>query len=175
MSRQVKDVCRRVMLVNYFAVDKIGKSGGLSLMWSSDIDVKITYYSIHHIDMQVQTKNRKFQGCKRVYGHLETNQKKHTWTLLRRLSGLFSLSWLCFGDFKEILNCLQYLQSCSFSFQMMLQHRRTCYSCPLLLANHLLIFVSSTSLHLSTFFESVSQCLLFHCLFHIGCCFIKHA
>lgn len=175
MSRHVKDVCRRVMLVNYFAVDKIGKSGGLSLMWSLDIDVKVTSYNRHHIEMQVQTAKRKFQGCTGVYGHLETNQKKHTWTLLRRLSGLFSLPWLCFEDLKEILNCLQYIQSCSFSFQMMLQHGRTWYSCPLPLANHPLIFVSSTSIHLSTFFESISQCLLFHCLFHTGYCFLKLA
>lgn len=60
MSRQVKDVRRRVMLVNYFAVDKIGKSGGLSLMWSLDIDVKVTSCSRHHIEMQVQTAKRKF-------------------------------------------------------------------------------------------------------------------
>ena len=31
-------------------------------------------------------------------------QKQHSWTLLQRVSGLFNLSWLCFGDFNEILN-----------------------------------------------------------------------
>ena len=30
-------------------------------------------------------------------------QQQHTWTLLRRLSSLFNLSWLYFGDFNEIL------------------------------------------------------------------------
>ena len=42
--------------------------------------------------------------CIGVYGHPQASQKKHTWTLLRRLTGLFSLLWLCFGDFNEILN-----------------------------------------------------------------------
>lgn len=31
-------------------------------------------------------------------------QKKHTLTLLRRLVGLSSYPWLCFGDFNEILH-----------------------------------------------------------------------
>lgn len=41
--------------------------------------------------------------CIGVYGHVETSKKKHMWTLLRRLVGLSSSPWLCFGDFNEIL------------------------------------------------------------------------
>lgn len=47
------------MLDNYFAVHRIGESGGLALMSSSDIDVKITSCSRLHIDMQVQKANGK--------------------------------------------------------------------------------------------------------------------
>ena len=39
-----------------------------------------------------------------MYGHLEVNKKWHTWTLMRRLSGLFFYPWICFGDFNEIQN-----------------------------------------------------------------------
>ena len=39
-----------------------------------------------------------------IYGHPEANQKKHTWTLLRRLADLVVSPWLCFGDFNEVLN-----------------------------------------------------------------------
>lgn len=59
MSKHVKEVRRRVMLDNYFAVHRIGESGGLALMSSSDIDVKITSCSRLHIDMQVQKANGK--------------------------------------------------------------------------------------------------------------------
>ena len=104
MSVQVKEVCRRLKLDNSFAVDRIGKSGGLALIWSSDINVRITSYSRHHIDMQVQKAYGKLWKCTGIYRHPETKQKKHTWTLLKRLAGLSSLPWLCFGDFKEILN-----------------------------------------------------------------------
>lgn len=39
-----------------------------------------------------------------MYGHPELNQKMFTWELLRRLVALYSLPWLCFGDFHEVLN-----------------------------------------------------------------------
>ena len=94
-------------LDNPFAVDRIGKSGGLALIWSSDIDVRITSYSRHHINMQVQRADGKLWRCTGIYGHPKTQQKKHTWTLLKRLAGLFSLPWLCFRDFNEILNLNQ--------------------------------------------------------------------
>lgn len=73
-------------------------------MWSKDIDVQIKSCSRHHIDMYVKNTNKKCWRCTRVYGHPKANEKKHTWTLLRRLAGLSSLPWLCFGDFNEILN-----------------------------------------------------------------------
>lgn len=56
------------------------------------------------MDAVVQFENRKQWRCTCVYGHPEMQQKHHTWTLLQRLSGLFNLSWLCFGDFNKILN-----------------------------------------------------------------------
>lgn len=92
------------MFDNYFAMDRIGKSGGLAIMWSSEITVQITFYSRHHIDMQVQKANGKLWRCTGVYEHPKASERKHTWTLLRSLSGLFSLPWLCFGDFNEILH-----------------------------------------------------------------------
>ena len=41
--------------------------------------------------------------CTRVYGHPETSQRYHTWTLLKRLAVIFSLPWCCLGDFNEVL------------------------------------------------------------------------
>lgn len=73
-------------------------------MWSSDMAVQICSYSRHHIDFQIQNTGGKSCRCTGVYRHPQASQKKHTWTLLRRLAGLFSLPWLCFGNFNEILN-----------------------------------------------------------------------
>lgn len=42
-------------------------------------------------------------GDAQEYRYPKSNKKKHSWTLLRRMSGLSSLPWLCFSDFNEIL------------------------------------------------------------------------
>lgn len=89
---------------NCFNVSRNGMGGGLALMWSNDVDVNIVSYSNHHIDTVVKSAKGLKWRCTGIYGHPEGPQKKHTWTLLRRLAGLFSFPWLCFGDFNEILN-----------------------------------------------------------------------
>lgn len=59
-------------------------------MWNSEINVNITSFSSHRIDAEVQTEHGKWMRCIGIYGNPETAQKRHTWTLLRRLAGLSS-------------------------------------------------------------------------------------
>lgn len=43
---------------SYFSVDKVGiSSGGLTLIWMSEIDVSIWSYSMGHIDARVVLRN----------------------------------------------------------------------------------------------------------------------
>lgn len=100
-SRQVNEECRRFKLGNCFTVSRKGKSGGIAMMWTSNISMNIVSYGRHP---EVQYGNGKTWWCIGVYGHPYTQQKKHTWTSLRRLVGLSSKPWLCSGDFSEILN-----------------------------------------------------------------------
>ena len=103
-SAQIREECEKLNFDKCFAVSKKGKSGGITMMWSSDINVNILFYNRHYIDVEVQYGSGKKWRCTGVYGHPKTQQKKHTWTLLRRLTGLSSKPWLCFGDFNEILS-----------------------------------------------------------------------
>ncbi|KAL9462155.1 hypothetical protein AB3S75_000204 [Citrus x aurantiifolia] len=89
---------------NCFAVSSKGKSGGLAMLWNSETNVNISSFSSHYIDAEIVTENGDQMRCTGIYGHPEANQKKQTWTLLRRLVGLSSSSWLCFGDFNEIMH-----------------------------------------------------------------------
>ncbi|GAV68225.1 hypothetical protein CFOL_v3_11728 [Cephalotus follicularis] len=41
---------------------------------------------------------------KRIYGHPGTHQRKDKWNLLRELSHQQTISWVCYGDFNEILH-----------------------------------------------------------------------
>ena len=53
-SGQVKKVCNQLAIENVFVVDSEGKSGGLAIMWNTDMAVQIKSYSRHHINFQVQ-------------------------------------------------------------------------------------------------------------------------
>lgn len=74
------------------------------MLWNPDINVEIKSYSKHHVDGVVHSEKGSYWRCIGVYGHPESDQKKHTWELLRRLAVLSFLPWLCFGDFNEVLN-----------------------------------------------------------------------
>lgn len=65
---------------------------------------KLKSFNKHHIDAEILMENRKQIQCTGVYSNPDMRQRKHTWTLLRRLSGLSSTPWLCFSDFNEILH-----------------------------------------------------------------------
>jgi exonuclease III len=54
-SHRVEGIKLRVGFHNVFVVDSVGKSGGLALMWSDNIQVDIQNYSPRHINSMVKT------------------------------------------------------------------------------------------------------------------------
>lgn len=87
-----------------FSVNKNGLGGGLAMLWNLDVEIYIASFSHHHIDANVCNEKGKNWRCTGVCGNLEASQKRHTWTLLRRLVGFSSSPCLCCGDFNEILH-----------------------------------------------------------------------
>ncbi|KAH6762363.1 hypothetical protein C2S52_019796 [Perilla frutescens var. hirtella] len=75
-----------------------GRKGGLALLWTSEWTVHVLSSSSHHINADID--NWRFSG---VYGWAENNLTHLTWDLLRDLCKEGSKSWLCAGDFNEIL------------------------------------------------------------------------
>ena len=73
-------------------------------MWKKELDVQILSYSTGHIDTLVKETGVdcrwRFTG---FYGCPETKNRKHSWTLLKRLSKERQEPWLCAGDFNEIM------------------------------------------------------------------------
>ncbi|KAL9419818.1 hypothetical protein AB3S75_037560 [Citrus x aurantiifolia] len=89
---------------NCFAVSSSGKRGGLAMMWSENVNLEIKSYSKHHIDTCIQTAEGSYWRGTVVYGNPKMEERKHTWELLKRLSGLLSLPWICFGDVNDIMH-----------------------------------------------------------------------
>lgn len=93
---------------NIFAVDSMGRSGGLALLWRDDILVEIQNYSRRHINAIISQDNNgpkwKFTG---FYRHPNTTKHTEAWFLLRHLSHLQPNPWLCMGDFNEIVSLFE--------------------------------------------------------------------
>ena len=82
-----------------------GRSGGLALLWKKELKVDVQSYSDSHIDAIVDQgvigKKWRITG---FYGNPETSKRLDSWVLLKCLSTLNSLPWVCLGDFNELMD-----------------------------------------------------------------------
>lgn len=122
---------KRLGLYNCFVVGKSCMGGGLAMLWKDDLDLEIASYSNHHIDAIVREVDGKQWRCTGIYGHPEVGQKRHTWTLLKRLAGLFTYPWICFGDFNEILNPNEKISGNDRNLNMVDEFREAVRECKL--------------------------------------------
>ncbi|XP_021723977.1 uncharacterized protein LOC110691367 [Chenopodium quinoa] len=85
-------------------VDSMGRSGGLAMLWRKGIDIVLRSMSVHHIDVEVRDGLRdmvwRLTG---FYGWPEIQNRVLSWKLLEDLASQSQLTWVCLGDFNEIL------------------------------------------------------------------------
>jgi hypothetical protein len=87
-----------------FAVDPVGRSGGLALLWKNFDRLEIYNYSRFHIQAIVKdNEGNAYWKLTGFYGHPEHDKRKESWALLKHLKATPSLPWCCAGDFNEIL------------------------------------------------------------------------
>jgi len=90
---------------NVFCVDCKGRSGGLLLFWSSDIDLEVQNFSQRHVNAVIHSSDIgvswKFTG---FYGHPDPMKRQESWSLLRCLADLNPSPWFVCGDFNEIIS-----------------------------------------------------------------------
>jgi hypothetical protein len=72
--------------VGLFAVDPVGKSGRLALLWREVEEIEIQNYSRCHINAIVTNTTTGVQWkLTEFYDHLEWNKRKESWDLLQHL------------------------------------------------------------------------------------------
>ncbi|GAV86647.1 hypothetical protein CFOL_v3_30074, partial [Cephalotus follicularis] len=86
---------------NCLAVDTEGRRCRLSLLWNEEVDLSIKSFSQSHFDLSGSTKKWRLMG---IYGNPEAHHCHETWSLLCNLASQHNISWLCMGDFNEILS-----------------------------------------------------------------------
>nr|XP_027077000.1 uncharacterized protein LOC113700749 [Coffea arabica] len=87
----------------YVRVYAKGTSGGLALLWKKDLDISLNRFANSFINRNVHMPNytRRLTG---FYGHPDASKRKYSWDSLRQLSNQSQLSWLCIGDYNEVLS-----------------------------------------------------------------------
>ncbi|CAM8967066.1 unnamed protein product [Rhodiola kirilowii] len=86
---------------NCFVVDSRGKAGGLAVLWSKEVDINVKSYSDWHVDMEARMTH--LVRITLFYGDPKASERKHSWSLLRRLSMMSNLPWMVLGDFNEVV------------------------------------------------------------------------
>ncbi|XP_062093823.1 uncharacterized protein LOC133799848 [Humulus lupulus] len=84
-------------------VEKIGRSGGLCLLWGDFVDVELIEFSMFHIDVfidAVGSPSWRFTG---LYGQPDAILRKDFWRFLGMLASSYEGPWLCEGDLNEII------------------------------------------------------------------------
>lgn len=130
-SKQMQEKASKMKFQNCFSVSREGLGGRLAMLWDPGTSVEIKSFSKHHVDAVVCNENGNYWRCTGVYGHPESDQKRHTWELLRRLATLSSLPWLCFGDFNEVLNLNEKLGGREKRVNMVNEFREAIRDCDL--------------------------------------------
>lgn len=56
-TKKSEFIKRRIGFKGYFTVDSIGKSGGLVMLWNSELKVEVHNYSRRHINVWINEKS----------------------------------------------------------------------------------------------------------------------
>lgn len=86
------------------AVPCVRRVGGLAMMWKAGVDLHVQTFSLNHIDTWIMNNSATPWRLIGFYGRLEAHRKHESWELLRHLHSRDSMSWLCVGDYNEILS-----------------------------------------------------------------------
>lgn len=86
-----------------FSVDRIGRSGGLVVMWKNQVACQIFNYSQNHIDLEFTENNPVTWRMTCFHGFPKRNRRKQSSDFIRRLAGVSQLPWVIFGDFNDLL------------------------------------------------------------------------
>ena len=82
-----------------------GRSGGLAILWTKELKVDVQTFSDNDIDEIVDQGVTGHQWrITGFYGNPETSKRQESWLLLKRLSNLNSLPWVCSKDFNELMH-----------------------------------------------------------------------
>ncbi|KAK4282358.1 hypothetical protein QN277_013745 [Acacia crassicarpa] len=101
----VRKIRRRCGFEEEWVVNPVGRSGGLALWWSEVITVNILFSSPNIIHTSVMSATLSTPSyITFIYGPMDEEERRLCWQEVRKISDHIRTSWLCLGDFNEILS-----------------------------------------------------------------------
>lgn len=102
-SEKIKKICAILGFGNCWAVDSIGRSGGLALCWNQTVHCKVVDSGRNYIDAHMLQNNIPIWRFTGFYGYPERARRKDSWDLIDWLSNKSSLPWVLIGNFNDML------------------------------------------------------------------------
>ena len=97
------NLCSELGFNHYWVTPQVNRLGCLALFWKNSLKIAISTSSPNHIDGMVgEDQESKFRLTS-IYSFPDPARKSDTWALLRQLRASSFVSWVCAGDFNEIL------------------------------------------------------------------------
>jgi hypothetical protein len=127
----MESICWRIGLRNCYPVPVKGKGGGLVLYWDDSVSVDLASFSNHHIDVKINEQSGMKWRCTFVYGEPKVEDRKHMWTLLRRIKTNVQEPWMMTGDFNEAMWQKEHFSASRRNERQMSEFRETLAFCDL--------------------------------------------
>jgi hypothetical protein len=103
-ANKILEIKNRLGFADSFAVDRIGRSGGLALLWKNKVKCQIINYSQNFINIEIKYEDRSPWRFTGFYGYPEHDRRRESWNLLRQLAQDVALPWCIMGDFNDMLS-----------------------------------------------------------------------
>ncbi|XP_074345250.1 uncharacterized protein LOC141684263 [Apium graveolens] len=102
-SKVMKDLAVKFGFANSFEVDRVGRGGGLALMWKKSVACQVMDSSSNHINVHVMDDISISWKLTCFYGFPKRTHRQASWDFLRSLSNNVNIPWCIFGDFNDML------------------------------------------------------------------------
>ncbi|XP_059436330.1 uncharacterized protein LOC132169290 [Corylus avellana] len=131
-AKKMEFVRIKLKFDNMFAVDSVGRSGGLALLWMDKLQLSIQNFSRRHINgiIRRRTDNGEWK-LTGFYGHPDPSKRRESWGLLRHLATLSPKPWMCMCDFNEIVGQGEKWGGVNKSSKLMADFREALEACNL--------------------------------------------